>query len=412
MRKNFLEKRKGRLEAKKAKLVARATASNDAAEVRSLNDQITDINEELNEILEELDLIEAEARSAAAQQPQAVNANIVASFRTAQRPGATETRNGDRYASVEYRTAFMAYVQRGVAIPAEFRDDSVANTTTLGAIIPTPILNELINLEQTKYGTLFSKVRKLNVPTGVRIPIAELQATFRWVSESNAKSEKQSGGTIDTYVEFGANMGECRIAQTLLSSIVSLDLFEKEITRILLSAYNKAMDIGIVKDNGVGKITGITASASITNVVNLTAADLSDWAAFRKKVISAIPAEFRDGEWVFNQKTKDGHLDTMVDSNSRPVWKDALDLNTDPVFFSRPASLVSSDILPDFDAASNGDVIGFYWVPEQYAINNNMQYTILRYFDQNENQYVTKMLVICDGKPLNPKAFVILKKSA
>lgn len=52
-----------------------------------------------------------------------------------------------------------------------------------------------------------------------------------------------------------------------------------------------------------------------------------------------------------------------------------------------------------------------YWVPEEaYAINSNMEFTMIKYFDQETNQYVDKALVINDGKILDPKYLYLLKK--
>ena len=42
--------------------------------------------------------------------------------------------------------------------------------------------------------------------------------------------------------------------------------------------------------------------------------------------------------------------------------------------FGRGISLVEPDILPDFDTASSGDVIGIFWQPEEYAINTNLEF--------------------------------------
>ena len=42
--------------------------------------------------------------------------------------------------------AFKNYAQRGIAIPKQFeKRDDTANTSTLGATIPTTVLDEFIN---------------------------------------------------------------------------------------------------------------------------------------------------------------------------------------------------------------------------------------------------------------------------
>jgi hypothetical protein len=74
-------------------------------------------------------------------------------------------------------------------------------------------------------------------------------------------------------------------------------------------------------------------------------------------------------------------------------------------FFGSDISLVEPDIIADFDAASAGDVIGVFWQPEEYAINENFGFTMRRYYDEELNEWVDKALVVVDGKILNPVGY-------
>lgn len=444
MRKKFLEKRLARLEKRKTELAARAKASEDAAEVRSINEQIEDVNAEIEETREELDAIEAdEAAQAAAQAAgqtddgatagegeqrsltppqgaQLVNPQVNGSF--LQQTTLTQTRQDtDPFATMEYRQAFMKYAQTGQEIPTNLttRDGMPANTNTLGATIPTTVLNEFINEVRKVYGNLYAKVRKLNIPGAVKVPIAELQATFKWINESTV-SPRQDGGTINDFVMFEYNMAEIRVSQTLLSSIVSIDLFEREIVRIMMIAYMQAMDTGIVKGTGNGQMLGILNDPRVTNVVEMTAAEFSDWTAWRKKFFAKLPLGYRAGEFIFPLATVDAYLETMADSNNNPIFRQATGLEVndgdsrDPNgrFFGRAVSLVEPDILPDFDSAAAGDVVGIFWQPDEYAINTNMTFGMRRWFDEDRNEWVNKMLTVVDGKVLNPMGFYLIKKKA
>ena len=109
----------------------------------------------------------------------------------------------------------------------------------------------------------------------------------------------------------------------------------------------------------------------------------------------------------------------MADSNNNPIFRQATGLevndgdsrNPNGRFFGRNITLVEPDVLPDFDSASSNDVIGIYWQPEEYAINTNMEFGMRRYFDEERNEWVNKMLVVVDGKILNPKGFWLIKKA-
>lgn len=432
-RKKILEKRLARLMAKKQNLAARAQASQDVNEVRSINEELEEVNAEISETQEEIDAIEEEERSVTPADEvvtresipanaQLVNPQVNGSF--GQQTNITQTReNSDPYATMEYRQAFMRYAQTGaqtagvLEVDMSTRDGSPANTTTLGATIPTTILNEFINEIRKRYGNLYAKVRKLNIPGAVKVPIADLQATFKWITEDTV-SPRQNAGSIDKYVMFEYNMAEIRVAQSLLSSIVSIDLFEREVVRIMMIAYMQAMDTGIVKGTGNGQMLGILNDARVTNVVEMTAADINDWTAWRKKFFAKLPLGYREGEFIFPLATVDAYLETMADSNNNPIFRQAtgLEVNdgdaTDPNgrFFGRRISLVEPDIIPDFDSANAGDVIGIFWQPEEYAINTNMQFGMRRYFDEDRNQWVNKMLTVVDGKVLNPMGIVLIKK--
>jgi HK97 family phage major capsid protein len=410
MRKSTLEKRLARLEAKKAKLIERANASESIEEVRDLNAQVDEIEDEIAETKEEIEAIEEEeARAAVPAGATLVNPlKKVASF---------EEKSTDKFDSMEYRQAFKAYVQTGKEIPAEYRDNSPANTQTLGATIPTTLLNEFINEIRKVYGNLYAKTRKLNIQGAVKVPIARLQAQFKWVTETTV-SPRQDAGEIDEYVEFSYNIGEIRVAQSLLSNIVALDIFEREVIRVMLEAYMQAMDIAIVNGTGNGQPLGIINDPRITKVVEMSAADMSDWKAWRKNFFAKLPLGYRAGEFIFPLSTVDTYLETMSDANGNPVFRQATGLevndgdsaNPNGRFFGREISLVEPDVVADFDEASVGDVVGIFWQPNEYGINTNLAFGMKRWFDDDRNEWVDKMLTIVDGKVLNPAGFVLIKK--
>lgn len=431
-RKKTLEKRMQRLIAKKQKLTDRCNASTDVNEVRDLTDQLEDVNAEIAETQDELDAIDEEERQAQAANEQRSlppagaqlrNGEIAGSF--GQNPPASQAReNTDPFATMEYRQAFMAYAQRGIEIPANLyqRDGMPENTTQLGATIPTTILNEFINEIRLVYGNLYSKVRKLNIQGAVKVPIAELQATFKWITEDTV-APREDGGNIKDFVQFSYNMCEIRVAQTLLSSIVTIDLFEREIVRIMMIAYMQAMDLGIVNGTGNGQMLGILNDPRVLatgNVVEMTAADFNNWTAWRKKFFAKLPLGYRAGEFIFPLATVDAYLETMADANNNPIFRQATGLevndgdsrNPNGRFFGRDISLVEPDVIPDFDSASPGDVVGIFWQPQEYAINTNMAFGMRRWFDEDRNEWVNKMLTIVDGKVLNPRGFWLIKKKA
>ena len=440
MRKTRLEKKLAKLMNKRDDITARALASQDANEVRSLNEQLADVNDEINDVNEELAEIAEEEKRAAAPaavpaNAQPVNGEIRAAFAVKADPTKTQDTNVNPYETEEYRRAFMAYVQRGAAIPQKLINDVVAyreslpvdmragvpiTTADTGAAIPLTIMRDVINTVRKRYGNLYSKVRKMSIPGGVEFPIGALQASFKWINESTV-SPRQKLEPLGK-VQFSYHTGEIRIAQSFLSQLLTIEAFESKIVEVIAIAYMKAMDDGIVNGTGNGQMLGILNDARVTGTsqaITLTAAEISNWTAWRKKFFAKLPLGYRDGEFIFAMSTVDAYLETMADANNNPVFRQATGLevndgdamNPNGRFFGRNISLVEPDILPDFDTANSNDVIGIYWQPEEYAVNENFGFTMRRYFDEETNEWVDKALVVVDGKVLNPNGIWLIKKA-
>lgn len=415
-RKDILTKRLARLNAKKASLTQRAMASQDVNEVRSINEELADINAEIEETQSEIDAIDAEENEAAQRaatppaNAQLVNGSIVGAFtQGTQQQGETgENRDVDPTSTMEYRTAFMKYVQTGEPIK---RAGEAINTGDTGTAIPFTIMNDVINTVRKRYGNLYSKVRKIAVQGGVEYPVGALSATFKWINEKTV-SPRQNLDKLGK-VTFNYHTAEIRIAQTFLSQLLTLSSFEAKIVEVIAVAYLEAMDYGIVNGSGNGSMLGILNDPRVTNTITMTAAQLTDWTKWRKNFFAQLPLGYRSGEFIFPVATVDAYLETMADANNNPIFRQATGLevndgdarNPNGRFFGRDISLVEPDIIADFDSAQAGDVIGIYWQPQEYAINENFGFTMRRYFDEETNEWVDKALVVVDGKILNPTGY-------
>lgn len=421
--KTILEKRLKRLTEKRDALKTKALASEDVNEVRTINAQIEDLNADIDEVREQIDALEAEERSddKIPDNAKHVNGGMKLGSFDMGAEGSQKRDNTDPTSTMEYRQAFMKFVQSGTAIPAELRAGVAINTQDSGAAIPLTIMNEVINTVRLRYGNLYSKVRKTNVQGGVEYPIGALKATFKWINESTVSPRQKLDPLAK--VSFSYHTAEIRIAQTFLSNILTMEAFEAKIAEVIAIAYLEAMDYGIVNGTGNGQMLGILNDprvAATGNVVEMTAADINNWTAWRKKFFSKLPLGYRAGEFIFPLSTVESYLETMADANNNPVFRQATGLevndgdarNPNGRFFGRDISLVEPEILPDFDTASAGEVIGIFWQPNEYAINENFGFTMRRYFDDETNEWVDKALVVVDGKVLNPMGYWLITKKA
>ena len=431
--KDFLKKLAESKKNKISEIRSKINASTSVDEVRSLTAEAEALQEEVREAEAKLAEIEAEearqaaaatadteARSAVPANAQLVNGHIAASF---SQPANENRSTEDPTSTIEYRSAFMAYVQNGTAIPADVlqRAGVAITTADTSAAIPLTIMNEVINTVRKRYGNLYNKVRKLNIQGGVEFPIGALQAKFKWITESTV-SPRQKTDKLGK-VSFQYFPAEIRISQSFLASILTLDAFEAKIAEVIAIAYLQAMDEGIVTGSGDGQMTGILSDRRVTTsdrIIEMTASDINNWKAWRTKFFAKLPLGYRAGEFIFPLSTVETYLETMSDANNNPVFRQATGLevndgdamNPNGRFFGREISLVEPDILPDFDSASAGDVIGIYWQPDEYAINENFGFTMRRYFDEEANEWVDKALTVVDGKILNPNGYYLIKKKA
>jgi HK97 family phage major capsid protein len=412
--KDYFIKLISRLEEKREAIRATAKKSDDLAFVTRSLEEMEDIEAQIAEARKELAKIEeAEAAEARSQEVPSdatlVNPLQGASFKM-------QERSENPLESMEYRKAFMNYAQNGTPIPAEFRNGEATSTADTGVAIPITVVNRIIDTIRVRYGNLYRKVTKLAVKGGVEFPIGALQASFKWISESTV-SPRQKLDKLGK-VSFNYYTAEIRIAQTFLSSILTIEAFEAKFTEIIVRAYLKAMDYGIVKGSGDGQMLGIVNDSRVTKSVTMTAADMSDWTAWRKKFFATLPLGYRDGDFIFANATVDAYLETMADSNNNPIFRQATGLevnsgdamNPNGRFFGHEIELVEPDVISDFDTANKGDVIGIFWQPEEYAINENFGFTMRRYFDEETNEWVDKALLVVDGKVLNPEGFVKIVK--
>ena len=329
--------------------------------------------------------------------------------------------------SMEYRTAFRDYIQTGKldkeVLEFEKRADAVSTSSDLGVLLPETIVQEIIKGIGEVHGQLYDRVRKTNLKGGVKYPIGSFTATFNRITETT-KSDRQDPGGLSGYVAFGYKIGEIRLARTLLQAVLSVPVFEQEFAKVISEAYVKAMDIEIMSgteanNECVGILTEAAAQSSripAANIIEFTEAEASDWTAWQKKLFAKIPLAMRaeKPEFAMTAATYESVIKTLADNQKRPVYAETfnpVDGTERSTFKGKEVIFVENDCLKDFDSATNGQYFGMYWAPQKaYAINSNMEFTVVDYFDHETNQWVKKALVINDGKVLDGAYIYLLKK--
>ena len=421
---DFLKKLIAKKEKEEAEIRAKIEKSESAQEVRELGETLKTVLDELQEAKDKLaemddntDAKNDDQQSGTTPQqsePQRCAFNpamtrSIGSFKMA----TSEQRTGNALDSMEYRQAFMRYVQTG-EWNYQKRADETLITSDVGKIIPNTIMNEFIK-DLKVYGNLYNRVRHLNVKGGVEFPIEELVPTVTWITETTV-SETQAVPEIKTSVSFGYHIVEARLAQSLLSQVVSLPYLETEMARLLAEAFVKEFDRIIISGTGSGQPLGILNDARVksTNKITLSSADMADWTKWRTKFFAKIPLAYRgEGVMIMTAATWETYIMTMKDANDRPLYNETYDPvsgNTTCRFAGREVILVEPDILKDYDTAGSGEAWAIYLKPTDYAINTNMQIGFKRWFDDDKNKYFNKGLCIMDGKLLDVNSVYIFQK--
>lgn len=385
------------LNLEKESLIARKNAIK--AKLAEHRDEITDAdNAEAKQIKSDLEKVEEKIKDAqerAKQNEKEEKRNYM------------ENTNVDKRSSMEYRQAFMNFIQRNEKSDLlEKRADAVTTTATAATVIPTTVLNEIIR-ESKIQGNVLSKVRQLNVKGGVKIPTISAIPTATWIDEATVSDRKNLSTGAVTFSYYGL---EVRIAQTLLSEYTSIDAFEAEFARLAVEAMVNAKEIAIFKGTGSGQPTGILNTTGVTSVT-INAADFPKYTKL-VEAFGKLPVDYRAGAELYVAQGTWDAIVGMVDNSGQPVARVNYGFNgIEQSFLGYPVNIVEEDRIKSFaNGTASTDFFAVLGNLNYYALNSNGNLGVYKYRDEEKNQDVTKALEFVDGKVLQPKAFVVFKK--
>lgn len=413
--KKFLENLIKAKEARAAELRKLIKDAQTADECRSLGDTLQAVLDELNDAKAQLEQLDGEGEENDQEAGQeGRSANPMREFRQVGQ-GGQRKQSGDPTDTVEYRTAFMNFVCRGVAIPRELRADSITTTTDAQAVIPFSYIQEIIK-ETKVYGDIYAKVRHLNVQGGVMIPILSLKPTATWITANTGTSESDKQKLVaKDAIMFSFYGLECKVAQTLLANVTTLDVFQREFTTLAAEAMVQAMEIAIFKGDGNGQPMGILNDTRVPadNKITMTAEEFETWTAWCKKVFGAMKKAYRSGTFIMAQGTFDGYINGMVDSNGQPIGRVNYGITDGETyrFGGKEVLTVEDDILPNYDSAGSGDVVAVFVKLSDYGVNSNLQMQVVKWTDHDTNEIKNKCILICDGKLIDPHGVLLIVKA-
>ncbi len=325
------------------------------------------------------------------------------------RGAAGEGENADKYGSMEYRRAFMQYVCRGEAIPKEYRADAVSKTTDVGAVIPTTVLNQIVEkLEST--GMILKLVTRTAYKGGVSIPVSTVKPTATWVNEGAGSDKQKHTATKDGMITFAYHKLRCAVAVSLEVDTMAISAFETLLISNIVEAMTKALEQAIIDGNGTGKPKGILAETPAEGqAIESAAPSYADLV----KAEGALPLAYENGaKWCMSKKTFMEYAG-MTDENGQPIGKVNYGIDGKPERVLLGREVVLCDYVASYTSTlTAGTVFAFLFNFKDYVLNTNYAMGVKKYEDNETDDQITKGIMLADGKVVDKNSLVTVKKIA
>ena len=369
------------------------------------SNKLVDEAEQLNEQRKAL-VDAAEKRNAALSNIAAGDGKVVRTF--AAPNGAEAAADDDKYATMAYRKAFMQYVTRGTAIPAEYRTDYNTKTTDVGNVIPTTVVEQIIS-KLENVGGILALVTKTAYKGGVAIPKNSVKPVATWVAEGAGSSkQKLAMGSVT----FAYHKLRCAVSVSLEVDTMSIAAFEAYLVRVIVEAMTKKLEESIIKGDGDGEPLGIinTVADDGESIANVNVAALSYATLIDAE--AELPEEYEgNAKWCMSKKTFMGFIG-LTDEQGQPIARvnHGLDGKVERYLLGR--EVVCTQHLPSFAAADVNAKFGFLFDFSNYDLNTNYAMGVKKYEDNDTDDQITKAIMLADGKVVDYYGLVTLKKIA
>lgn len=359
-------------------------------ELKALNIELTALNQAADN---------AKDKAAAAQQQQTdPDTRALKPFGIETR--ATDWTDADDVRKTpEYRTAFFKQLQgkqlnamesRALNAVArlEQRADAYGTSANNGGVIPTQTLNEIVK-KAGKANGLFDEVRKLQVPAGVAVPVANPATPAKWATEGVGVDSEAPDVTA---VKFeGLELLKVFSVSAKVRTM-SVDSFEAYLTDELNNSIIEAIADAIVNGTGSGQPTGVLGA--ITNKVTTKALTYADIV----KAMGLIKGGYQaNSVFAMSTATLYNSVYNLVDGNKRPIF--IQDAQADTI-----GRVLGKPVVVDDHIADGTIIYGDF--KDGYAVNLagiEVQSSTESSFKSGRVDY--RALCVADAKPLNAEAF-------
>ena len=308
--------------------------------------------------------------------------------------------------NLEYRNAFKEFVLKNTPIPTELRDNANTTTTDVGTVIPTELVNRIVE-KMDNVGMILPLITRTSYAAGVTIPKSSVKPVATWVAEgaTSDRQKKTTGSVVFTYHKL-----RCEISMSMEVGTMALSAFEAKFVENVTKAMTYAIENAIINGSGSGQPKGIlketptTGQALTVKGAKITYADLCDWEA-------AIPEEYEGtAKWCMSKKTFMSIL-AITDDNGQPVARVNYGVGGKPerTILGREV-VVASKYMPNL-AATTANTFAFAFDFADYCLNTIYDMGISKKQDWDTEDLLTKAVMSVDGKVVDTESLVTVSNT-
>ena len=402
--KDYLKKLLAKRNAEVTELQKRSEDSNDAAEVKEIGKTLLALRDEINELEEQIKKEDDKEKGKEGEGDKGAEPGTGEGEKDEARgliPGTATLRNRvvvgsfaapTKAENIAYRNAFMEFVLRGTPIPAELRADQNTLTSNVASVIPTELVNQIIE-KFDNVGMILPIISKTSYAAGVVIPTSTVKPVASWVAEGagSDRQKKTTGSVVFTYHKL-----RCEISMSMEVGTMALSAFEAKFVENVAKAMVYAIENAVINGSGSGQPTGIL-TAEVPDGQNLSGALTFAQLA---TVEGVIPVEYETGaKWCMNKKTF-AKIMGLTDDNGQPVARVNYGVGT-----ALERAIFGRDVVITPYVA---DGVAFVYDFSDYVLNTIYDMGISKKQDWKTEDLLTKAVMSVDGKPVDNGSLVKL----
>ena len=315
----------------------------------------------------------------------------------------------DFYDTAKYRKSFMNYVLTGKKSADMFNNDENTKTTDVGSVIPTTILNRIVEKMEAE-SVILPLVTRTNYKGGLSVPTSTVKPVASWVSEG-AGSGRQKKTT--SYISFSYYKLDCRISMSLEVETTTLGMFETTFVNQVVEAMMKKLEESIIKGTGSGQPKGILAETPASGQAISIAANAGLSYKLLCELEAALPAQYETGtKWFMSKKTF-MEFYGLVDTNKQPIARVNYGIGGKPERFLLGREVLISENVANYAAApASNTIVAFMFRPTDYILNTNLNMGVKQFEDNDTDDIVRKAIMLVDGKVVDKNSLVTLTVNA